>query len=92
MEPVTVSSEAVAEYLPRCEVLARPMVDMGGSGAEFDDLVQEGLIFCWTSLQRGVKPRTELIRGRMLNWVRYCRRHDCLSYEEIMERDEQEGE
>lgn len=84
MELVTVSSEAVADYLPRCEALAVRLKGLGG--AEVDDLVQEGLIFCWLSLRQGMKPRTELIRGRMLNWVRFLQRHDgSLSYEDIME-------
>lgn len=62
------------DWLPRCESVARPLVGLGN--AEFDDLVQEGWIFCWLSLRQGIRPRTEHIRHRMLNWCRYLQKLD----------------
>lgn len=58
----------VAGYSGLAESLAQKFV--GRNGAELDDLVQEGLIFVWQTLQRGVTPNAELIEGRMQNWTR----------------------
>lgn len=48
-------------------------------GAEYDDLEQEGLIFVWQSLERGIPPARELILNRMQNWVRYIGRQQDLA-------------
>lgn len=40
-------------------------------GAEYDDLVQEGLIQVWQSLERGVTPATHMLENRMKDYVRW---------------------
>jgi DNA-directed RNA polymerase specialized sigma24 family protein len=73
---VAVSSEAVAEHKPRVEALAWRFNGLGG--AEFDDLVQEGLIKVWLLLEEsddpGYIPANLVIERAMLDWVRVCRR------------------
>ena len=71
-------SSRVAEYSDLVASLARrhctgkrvegqrtPTTDIGG---EYDDLYQEGLIFVWQSLGRGVHPSKDLISARMSDW------------------------
>jgi DNA-directed RNA polymerase specialized sigma24 family protein len=58
----------IEEYRGLVESLARKFV--GRNGAEFDDLVQEGLIDVWTALTKGLTPSAAVISGRMANWVR----------------------
>lgn len=58
----------VAGYRGLVESLAPKFV--GRNGAELDDLVQEGLVFVWQSLERGIQPVPDLIEGRMKSWVR----------------------
>lgn len=70
MESVT--SEAVAEYDGLCEALARKFV--GRAGAEFDDLIQEGRIAVFTSLQSGRAPSTSYVEYAMRLWVTTLRR------------------
>lgn len=38
-------------------------------GAELDDLVQEGLLNIWQTLERGVHPRADIVELRMRNWI-----------------------
>lgn len=59
----------VAAYRGLVESLAHKFV--GREGAEFDDLVQEGLINVWQTLERGVTPAADIIEKRMLSWVEY---------------------
>lgn len=61
-------SDQVSEYRGLVESLARRLV--GRNDAEFDDLVQEGLIIVWQSLERGIAPSAAVIEGRMTDWVR----------------------
>lgn len=61
-------NDRVADYRGLVESLARKYV--GRNGAEFDDLVQEGLINVWQTLERGITPSTEIVGHRMENWVR----------------------
>lgn len=58
----------VAGYRGLVESLAQKHV--GRNEAEFDDLVQEGLIDVWQTLARGITPKADLIERRMLDWVR----------------------
>lgn len=58
----------VAGYRDLVESLAQKLV--GRNDAEFDDLVQEGLIDVWQTLERGIVPKADLIERRMLDWVR----------------------
>lgn len=39
--------------------------------AEYDDLVQEGLIQVWQTLERGVTPATEMLENRMRDYTRW---------------------
>lgn len=61
-------NDQIAGYRGLVESLAHKLV--GRNEAEFDDLVQEGLIIVWQSLERGVTPSAAVIEGRMTNWVR----------------------
>jgi len=61
-------SGEVAGYRGLAKSLALKFV--GFNGAELDDLVQEGLIFIWQSLERGITPSAELVSARMRDWVR----------------------
>lgn len=47
--------------------------------AEYDDLVQEGLIAVWQSTERGTNPAL-VIKNRMLNWIRFLGKRDGESY------------
>jgi len=80
---MAVSSEAVAEHKPRVEALAHRMSGLGG--AEFDDLVQEGLIKVWLLLEKSIDPTyipaNLVIERAMLDWVRVCRRHGFSGHE-----------
>lgn len=67
----------VQEYLGLCEDLAARLARPGSrglNGVEHDDLVQEGLIFVWQSLARGITPAARLIRGRMVDYQRWLGR------------------
>lgn len=75
----SVSSEAVAEWWPLFERLARRFDGLGG--AEFDDLVQEQAEAAWQGLERGFYPTVEFLELACLAWVRYMS-HRGLAYEE----------
>jgi DNA-directed RNA polymerase specialized sigma24 family protein len=65
---------AVAGYREAVEALALRVSRNAGAirvGAEFDDLVQEGLIQVWQSLGRGVTPSAVILENRMIDYVRY---------------------
>ena len=84
-------SAAVGEYLGRCEVLASSLARRGTrgiNGAEFDDLVQEGLIAVWQSLEQGVTPSQAHMRARMLNYIRWLGRRGPVPYYTAMPMDE----
>lgn len=79
-------SNRIAEYCPELNRLARKYV--GRHGAEHEDLVQEGAIFVWQSLEKEVVPSEEHIQNRMRNWVRtleYQTRPYRTSFEKMME-------
>lgn len=59
----------VAGYRGLAESLARKYV--GRNRAEYDDLVQEGLISVWQALERGVTPAAEIVAGRMQSYVEW---------------------
>jgi Sigma-70 region 2 len=61
-------NDQVAGYRGLVESLAPKFV--GRNGAEEADLVQEGLIMVWQSLERGVQPAAAQIENRMHDWVR----------------------
>ena len=71
------ASAEVREFLGLCEALARTLARPGSrglNGVEYDDLVQEGLIFVWQSIARGVQPSARLVRGRMVDYQRWLGR------------------
>ena len=70
--PGRTSSEAVAAYLPLVESLAHKYVDKSGlySGAEYDDLVQEGLIAVWQALEDERRPGPNTVMWAMMHWCR----------------------
>lgn len=66
-------SDRVADYRGLVESIAnryRPRHIL----AEFDDLVQEGLVAVWDALERGVEPGPEYILNRMRSYVRKLNR------------------
>ncbi len=80
-----VTSEQVAAYLPLIESSAR--LQVGRAGAEYDDLVQEGMIAVFLSLKRGNLPSREVVLNRQTDWVRYLhrlRRMDSAAYEQYL--------
>lgn len=85
-----VASSEVAEYLPLVERLARPYV--GRSGAEYDDLVQEGLIDVWRTLRVGRRPSAEFIAARMRRWCAYLARQYPTDYEQMLPLEDFENE
>lgn len=85
----TVTEQQVAGYLGHVESLARKYI--GFAEAEMDDLVQEGMIAVWQALSRGLRPSTQVIEGRMLDWVRFLRRlkhNDAIAYELLLPIEE----
>lgn len=93
-EPRIVGSHEIQAYWPRLEKLARRYT--GRYGAEQDDLVQEGAIFVWESLQKGIRPPEEMILKRMRNWVRtmehQTRYTRLVSYESLQEKQMEKEE
>lgn len=87
-------NDRVADYRGLVESLAAKLSRSPSSvrvGAEYDDLVQEGLIFVWQSIGRGVEPKGDLIEGRMLNWIRLMGRQlggDPVAYEALLPLDD----
>lgn len=75
----------VAKYRGLVETLAEQFARSNPN--ELDDLVQEGLIFVWQTLQRGHRVSEEHIRNRMLNWLSYRSRqlrHQDKPYEVML--------
>lgn len=69
------AQQYVQDWHRDVEHIARSLNGLGG--AEFDDLVQEGLKFVWESFEKGVEPSPHLIRKRMINWTRTVRRQNA---------------
>jgi len=93
-------SASVAEYRDLCEALAARLVRpgrMSRTGVEYDDLVQEGLIFVWTTLQKGEVPAAKYVRLTMLAYVRKMGaekrggQEEFVPYDEEWDDDEDEG-
>lgn len=81
-----VTSAQIAAYEPACVALAQRYV--GRNGAELDDLVQEGRIFVWQTLQRGIHPSAEMIANRMVDYVRWLGRQTPIPYEAMLPLDD----
>ena len=82
-------NDRVADYSGLVESLAHKFV--GRNGAEFDDLVQEGLINVWQTLERGITPAASVIEDRMKNWVRYLGRTSPVDYGQMLPLDDFRG-
>lgn len=67
-----VSNEAVAEHLSRVQRLARRF--NGVAGAEYDDLVQEGLLKVFLLIRDDQPVSNTAIKNAMRDWVRVCGR------------------
>jgi DNA-directed RNA polymerase specialized sigma24 family protein len=85
-------SDRVADYRGLVESLAEKLANSDATaGAEYDDLVQEGLITVWQALQRGIPVSGEIITDRMLTWIQYQRRQrrgEVGSYETLLPLDD----
>jgi DNA-directed RNA polymerase specialized sigma24 family protein len=69
---VPVSDDQIRSYDPHVASLARKYV--GRAGAELDDLVQEGRIAVWQSLEDLRPPSTEFIEFYMRRWIQTLRK------------------
>jgi DNA-directed RNA polymerase specialized sigma24 family protein len=78
-------NSAVFQYMGTVESLARRYD--GKRGAEKDDLVQEGLIFVWQSLEKRICPSAEMIDNRMKDYVRWLNRKSAVPYEAMLPID-----
>jgi DNA-directed RNA polymerase specialized sigma24 family protein len=67
-----VSDAEMASYLPRVERQARRFA--GLSGAEFDDLVQEGWEKVFLLLREDLEVSNTAIKNVMRDWLRKCAR------------------
>ncbi|MCZ2109520.1 MAG: hypothetical protein LC118_08125 [Dehalococcoidia bacterium] len=65
--------EALAEKVARSPQAKRV-------GAEYDDLVQEGLIDVWQALRKDITPSAQTCENRMRNWVKYLGSHGRAEY------------
>lgn len=68
---------AVAAYRGLVESLAARMANTRAARdarAEYDDLVQEGLIAVWQTLERGAVPAKTQIQNVMKKWIRLMNR------------------
>lgn len=100
-------NSAVSAYREAVEAVAERMARTAGAiqvGAEYDDLVQEGLINVWQTLERRVEPSADIIENRMRDYVRWlglqvgrgrvCKDEDPLScpqhvpYEQLLPLDD----
>ena len=75
----------IRSYEKTLHKLARPLV--GRNGAEADDLVQEGRVFVWQSLEKGIKPALEMIENRMKDYIRWLGRKSAIPYEAMLPID-----
>lgn len=70
----TVTDDQVRRWWPVVETHARRFSNLKGSHAylvEFDDLVQEGIIAVWLTLEKGGRITNEIITNAMRDWVRH---------------------
>lgn len=81
-----VTNTQVAAYQEMVASLARRYD--GWSGAEYDDLFQEGSLAIAQCLANGKLPSKDIVVRRMLNWVNKCARHGLGGYESLSERTE----
>jgi len=90
-------NSAVSCYREAVEAVGERMARTPGAlqvGAEYDDLVQEGLINVWQTLERGIEPSVEHIENRMRDWIRHLgsqvgkTRDSSIPYEAMLPLDD----
>lgn len=67
-------NSAVSRYWEAVEAIAVRMSRTAVAiqvGAECDDLLQEGLINVWQTLERGIEPSAEHFENRMRDYIRW---------------------
>lgn len=69
---MAVSDDQITAHLPAIKSVARQF--SGRWGAEMDDLIQEGMIAVWLSLEGKIDPTSTYIGFRMKNWTRLCQK------------------
>ena len=58
-------------------------------GAEFDDLVQEGMIAVWQTTERGhTADLQSVVSNRMRDWVKFLAHRGANSYAEFLPLDD----
>lgn len=75
-EPLPVTSDDVAKWRGLIEHHAGRYSKYNRTLAEFDDLVQVGMIRVWKLLRRGYSPSELAIRHAMIDELRRCERLD----------------
>ena len=55
----------------------------GRNGAELDDLIQEGMISVWKSLEAGRNPSKTAIKNRMIDWTRFLNQRNKKQINEV---------
>lgn len=68
--PRVVSDDEIAAYQSWLESIAWRFAGHPPAYAEFDDLMQEGRIAVWESLQDGFRPSELVVIDAMREWVR----------------------
>ena len=82
-----VPSSAVAAYEPLVQSLARRLAGRARwARVERDDLAQEGRIAVWQALARGVPVKPDIVRGRMVSWIRH--QSTGIPYEQLLPLDD----
>jgi hypothetical protein len=78
----TVQDNDIRAFEQMVQVQAHRFVGVGG--AEYDDLVQEGLVFVWLSLSKGITPSADLVSKRMISWIRFINKQNPIPYNELL--------
>lgn len=91
------SEPDLTPWLPIVEGTARRLAASPRArqvGAEYDDLVQEGLLSVVINLRKGIDPKLA-IANRMKNWIRFLGRQvagDPVAYGAFMPTEAPDGE
>jgi len=87
--PTSPSSRDLQPYLSGIESFAQRLAATPAArtaGAEYDDLVQEGMLAAYIALRKGVDP-TPSVGVRMKDWIRLQKRQregDPIPYETLL--------
>jgi len=80
-------NDQVGDYVGLVESLAHDIARSRRAqqvGAEYDDLVQEGLIAVWRTIEKGEHVSKEFVLNRMKNYMRWLGRHTPVDYDEML--------